>query len=196
LLLSSVLFIPLALALHGLFFHHDLRLGPLQVAQVVAASALLPMAVGALTGRAFPRAVEPLARHAGRFVNAVLLIVVVAAVVVAGPRLLAVGVSGWLTCALVATMAVIAGHVMGGPDPGTRGVLAALSAIRFPGLALLIASATGVRRELVPVVVVYLLASTVVTTLYAVVTKAVARRHPVAAPPQGRGAAGETLAPG
>jgi len=46
LLIASVVFVPAAVALHGLVFHHQVHVGLSQVGTVVVANALLPLAVG------------------------------------------------------------------------------------------------------------------------------------------------------
>jgi len=46
LLVASVVFVPAAVALHGLVFHHRVHVGLSQVGTVVVANALLPLAVG------------------------------------------------------------------------------------------------------------------------------------------------------
>ena len=65
---------------------------------------------------------------------AVLAIIDIGQVVVnAGPRIV-------LAIATVTALALAAGHLLGGPDPATRTAVAISSAIRNPGLALLVAT--------------------------------------------------------
>jgi BASS family bile acid:Na+ symporter len=180
LLVVSIGFLPLAVALHGAIFHHHLQLGAGQVASVVLFRELIPLALGIAVGRRYARQLEGLARHAGLFVNVVLLVVVVFALAATWRGLLGIGAAGWLASLAVALMAVVIGHALGGPDRETRGVLAAFSSVRFPALALLLVSVIPQGRRLIPVVLAYVIASAVVVAAYGAVTAARPRR--VAAP--------------
>jgi BASS family bile acid:Na+ symporter len=184
LLVVAIAFIPGFLALHGALFHHGVRLAPGRVAGVVLTRALIPLAAGVLVARLVPRIVEPVGRYAARVVNLAVLVVVVLALVATGRSLLAIGGRAWLGCALVALGAGAVGEAMGGPDPGTRRVLARSSALRFPALALLIASAIPDGRRILPVVLAYVLASTVVTALVELVETRRAVRSPARPVPQ------------
>jgi BASS family bile acid:Na+ symporter len=165
LLVAAVAFIPGFLALHGALFHHGVRLAPGRVAGVVLARALIPLGAGLVVARLAPRFVEQVTRYAAWIVNLSALIVVVFALIATWRSLLAIGGRAWLACALVALAAVAVGEAMGGPHPDTRRVLARFSALRFPALALLIASAIPDGRRVLPVVLAYVLTSTVVTAL-------------------------------
>jgi BASS family bile acid:Na+ symporter len=94
---------------------------------------------------------------------------------------MAVG-AGWLVCALVSVVSVVIGHLLGGPDATTRAVLAAYGTMRFPALALLVASIVPNGRRAIPVVLAYVLTSAVVSAVYGVVMKALAGRSPSAHP--------------
>ena len=60
-----------------------------------------------------------------------------------------------------------AGHLLGGPDPDDRVVLALATASRHPGVALAIASANFPGQKLVPVaVLLYLIVSAIVSIPY------------------------------
>src|SRR5215471_5023121 len=177
LLVASVVFIPVAVALHGLVFHHHVHLGIGRVALVVLANALAPMAVGVLVARVAPTKAEHLGRQTARLSSVALLGVLPVALLAIGPKLAAVGAAGWITSALVAAVAVVVGHALGGPDPETRAVLAAHSTIRFPPLALLIAAAAHGEKRLLPVVLAYIVASSVAVAVYRVSRKALARRR-------------------
>ena len=88
----------------------------------------------------------------------------VLALIATGKFLVAVGGVGWLVAAAVAVGAVVIGHVLGGPDPGSRGVVAAASAMRFPALALVLAAALPGGKRVIPVVLVYVAVAFLATT--------------------------------
>jgi bile acid:Na+ symporter, BASS family len=176
LLLVSIAFTPAALALFGAQSGHHVPLGAGQVAQVVFTRALIPLALGVATSRLWPRFAARLARWEVMVVNGGTLVLVLLAVAGTWRQLAGVGGAGWFTCALVASMAVLVGHLLGGPSPATRPVLAAFGALRFPALALLLASVAPGGRAMIPAVVVYVLVSTLIVTIYGAVWAAVRRR--------------------
>jgi BASS family bile acid:Na+ symporter len=74
---------------------------------------------------------------------------------------------------LVATAAVVlfgllAGHVLGGPDPGNRGALASATVTRHPAIAMVLASGAFPEHQtaVLGAVVLYLIAALVVTIPY------------------------------
>lgn len=177
LLTLAIVYIPLAVALHGVFFEHygrEVPVTPWRVAGVVGAQALLPFLAGLGLVRFLPKIAPFAERYAERFVNLVLLVVVVVALVAVFPALVGVGARGWLVCAAIAMVAIVIGHLLGGPAPETRSVLALFSAVRFPGLALLFTQVLPRGERFVPVVLAYVIASAVLSGVY---RAAVARRR-------------------
>lgn len=166
----AILYVPIAVALHGLVFSHPVKLPPAAVARVVLLQALVPTAIGIAVARLFPKIVAPVARYAELFVLGVLTVVVVVALIVAWRPLLALGAGAWLTCAAISMAAILVGHAMGGPTMETRTVLASFSAIRFPGLALLLVSMVPGGRVLIPVILAYLMSSAVFVAAYRAAT--------------------------
>jgi BASS family bile acid:Na+ symporter len=170
LLALAILYIPAVLTVLGRYFGRELHLDASRVAWLVLTRSLVPLLVGVLLARFLPRVAEPLGRIAAPLVQVVLLVVVVVALFATRRGLFALGASGWLICAVVAATAVAVGHLCGGPDPLKRKVLVALSAVRFPGLALLIASVLPNGRQVIPVVLAYVLCSVVLLAIYGAVT--------------------------
>jgi bile acid:Na+ symporter, BASS family len=185
LLLLSVIFMPLAVAIYGAIFHNDISLAPGRVATVVLTKAIVPLCAGVLAARIFPKIIAPAHRYGGFIINGFLALVLITIIAVAWRELLGVGAAGWLACVAVVVLDIAIGHFMGGPDPApTRGVLASFSAMRFPALALLLVSVVPQGRPLVPVVAVYVIVSSILVMVYAAVMTTRERRHapPVPAP--------------
>jgi BASS family bile acid:Na+ symporter len=170
LLAVSIVYIPAFIAVHGMFFQHHLHLAPAAIAKVVLGRALVPLALGLALGRFAPRLVGPVVRYAGIFVQLVLLLVVVFAIVATWHQLTGLGGRTWLTCAAVVLAEIVIGYLLGGPAVETRRVLASFSAMRFPALALLIASITPRAKELTPVILAYVLTSFVLVSLQSALT--------------------------
>jgi BASS family bile acid:Na+ symporter len=164
--LLAIAFIPLAIAVLGGIFHFAPRLEAKAVALIVLERALLPLAVGVVLARRFPRVALPLARIAGPVVQIALLAVVIVAVAATWKPLVAIGRNAWLLTAAVALLSVAIGHLCGGADRGERTVLATFSAMRFPALALVIAAILPRGRQMIPVVLAYILCSFLFTAIY------------------------------
>jgi BASS family bile acid:Na+ symporter len=170
LLAISIVYIPTFIAVHGVFFQHHLHLAPSAIAKVVLGRALVPLAIGVAVGRFAPRLIAPVVRYAGLFVQLVLLLVVVFALAVTWHQLLGLGARTWLTCVAVVLAEIVLGYLLGGPAQETRSVLASFSAMRFPALALLIASIAPRAKELTPVILAYVLTSFVLVSIQAAIT--------------------------
>ncbi len=167
LMVLAILYLPLAMDIHGAAFHHQFRVSSWAVTKIVLGQALLPFVAGLAVARALPEKVEtPLERYGGSFVKLAMLVVVVFALVIAWRPLIGLGPFVWLTCAVVAMIAILIGHALGGPQPEARSVLAAFSAMRFPGLALLIVSSVPRGKLLIPVVLAYVITSAALVGAY------------------------------
>ena len=191
LLALALVYLPLAVAVHGAIFHHTVQLGVGQIAGVVLVKALIPMVLGVLAGRLFPKLVAPFARYASIVVQVVLLAIVVMALIATRHQLLALGTT-WLLCLAIVAAEIAIGHFAGRKDPETRGMLVAFSAMRFPALALLIVAAAPRGREFIPVVLAYVLCSFVLVALYQGITARRAKRGehaPLPTAPRGQAAA-------
>jgi BASS family bile acid:Na+ symporter len=187
-LVLSLLFVPIAFAAVAALFQRDLHISVAAVAKVVLGRALLPLVLGLGAARLSPPAAAAAGPVLAKVINIVLLLVVVLAIAATWKLLGAVGGVGWLVAAAVAGGAVIIGHVLGGPDPGSRSVVAAAATMRFPALALVLAHVMPQGHELIPVVLVYVILAFLGMTIYGA---AMARRRkhernlaPISALPQ------------
>ena len=169
LLALALVYLPLVVAVHGAIFHHTVELGVGQVAGVVLVKALIPMVLGVLAGRLFPKVVAPFARYASVVVQVVLLAIVVMALIATRHQLLGLGTT-WLLCLGIVAGEIAVGHIAGRKDLETRGMLVAFSAMRFPALALLLVAAAPRGKEFVPVVLAYVLCSFVLVAVYQGIT--------------------------
>ena len=174
-LVLSIVFVPAAIELLGMLFRRNIHLGVGKVAGVVLGRALVPLALGMATGRLFPRAAAGIGPRLVKIENITLLAVLLLALVATRRELAGIGAAGWLACFAAALGAIAIGHALGGPEPGTRGVVAAASAMRFPALALVLAAALPQGHRVTPVVIVYAVVAFLATTIYGMV---MARRRP------------------
>jgi len=166
--LLSIVLAPASVVLIGLAFSHHVDIDPLKIARVVAVTVLLPFAAGLIINHlrpSFAASVSPLAGKAGMLL---LVVACIPILVKRGPAMLELIGNGTLF-AIVAFVAVglAVGHLLGGPDPQERGVLALATAMRHPGVALVIASGISEADKVVgPALMLYLLVGTLVSAPY------------------------------
>lgn len=166
-------YLPLAVAIHGAIFHHEISLPWANVGEIVLIQALLPLCAGVIIARRLPKIARVVDRWAPAIIGPVMLVVAVIAVLAIGPRLLALGANAWMTCLAIAAVALLVGHLLGGPTRGERAVLAGFSVVRFPALAVLLTARVPRGERLIPIVVAYVVSSAVVVGIY----RAVVRRR-------------------
>jgi BASS family bile acid:Na+ symporter len=150
-LLSTVvalLVAPLMAWLAGRIFGMAIPFDPVAMAMVLLVTVVAPLAIGMGINRFQPGPAPRLADLADRAGGLLLLLGVVVLLIVEGRAI--IGAFGQFT--LVAVLAVIAfgllaGHLLGGPDPGNRGALASATVLRHPAVALLLASAAFPEHE-------------------------------------------------
>jgi BASS family bile acid:Na+ symporter len=176
-LVLSMIFVPIGFALVAALFQRDFHVGAGAVAKVVLGRALIPLLLGLGAARLSPRAAATAGPWLNKLLLAVLLAVVAVALVATWKRLADVGGLGWLVALAVAVGAVIIGHLLGGPNHESRGVVAAASAMRFPALALVLAAALPRGNEVIPVVLVYVLAAFLATTVYGAIMARRGSKH-------------------
>jgi BASS family bile acid:Na+ symporter len=153
----------------------------LHVARTVVMSVLLPLAVGIAIfsiSPSFAARAEPIASKLGT----VLLLIVAALVLFATRRALftLIGDGTIIIIALVIGLALLIGHMMGGPDDQDRVVLALSSAARHPGVAMGIAAYNfPADQSISAAVLLYLVLNTLFSLPYKTWWK---RSHPVPQP--------------
>jgi predicted Na+-dependent transporter len=174
-LVIAIAYVPLAAAGAALLFGRQLPLDFGAIAKVVLARALVPLLLGIGVARLAPKFAVRGVPIISKFVNVTTLLIVLVALVALRRELVGVGGLGWLTAVVAAAGAAVIGHLLGGADAQSRGVLAVASVMRFPALALTIAQALPNGRRVLPGVLAYVMASLLVVTAYGMLTK---RRQP------------------
>jgi BASS family bile acid:Na+ symporter len=170
-LLAAIVYVPLMVSFLAHAYSRHVTVGMAMVAKIVFGRALIPLLIGMWVARRSPAFSSKLRRPIGIGLNLTLALVLVVVLIALWRGLVAVGVSGWLTCFAIAGGAAVIGHLLGGPAAETRGPVAAASAMRFPALALLLAMALPEGKRLAPVVAAYALAALIVVAIYGRVTQ-------------------------
>jgi bile acid:Na+ symporter, BASS family len=167
--LLAIVLAPLTMALLGVIFSHHIHVAPAAIARIVGVTTLVPFALGLIIRRAAPTfalRASPLAGKAGILL---LLVAIVPVLITAWPAMLSL-IGDGTVLAIIAFIIVglIAGHLLGGPDPDDRTVLALATATRHPGVALVIATANFPNQKLVlPALMLYLLVGAITSAPYA-----------------------------
>jgi BASS family bile acid:Na+ symporter len=144
----------------------DIPFGP--TARIVGTTVLVPVVVGLLIAGVAPGVAERLAGPMGKLAGVLLLLAVIPVLIRTAPAQWALLGGGTLVAFLLfAVIGVIVGHVLGGPNPNNRTVLALSTASRHPGVAAALALAILPETEgVLPAALLYLIVSIVVTSLY------------------------------
>jgi BASS family bile acid:Na+ symporter len=165
--LLSVVIVPITVWLVGEYYRRDLHISAATVARTILLTVVLPLAAG-LSVQHFARAfAERASPHLARISTALLILLILPLVVTAWPHLMVlVGNGAVLAIAGVALGALVAGHLLGGPASEDRAALALTSALRHPGIAMLIVNENFDNKQIAAAVLLFLLVSVIVVTGY------------------------------
>ena len=181
--LLAIITIPITMEIFSKVTGVPLQMSPLSVAVVVFKTALTPLLLGILMHTFATAFAERVAKPIGK-VAVVLLIVGVVPVLFVSMRaiLSLLGDGTLLSLVAFALIGYAVGHLLGGPAPEDRSVLALATASRHPALAVAIAQANFPQQKLaLPAVLLYLIVSTVVT---GAAPKLMKKKSPAAVEPQ------------
>ena len=163
-----IVFIPAAIEVLGTIFRVDVHMRISAIAGIVLATVLVPLVIGMVVGRFAPNLARRIAGPVA-LVAPVVLAVCMAVILFAAASDIASLIGNGTVVAIVAfsALGVAAGHLLGGPDPEGRAVLALASATRHPGVAIAIASANFADRKMVlAAILLFLIVSGIVTGSY------------------------------
>jgi BASS family bile acid:Na+ symporter len=166
--LFAMVWIPLAGQVLDRIFPAEISIPPGPVAKLVVTTVLGPTLAGVVVGLLAPGLAARIAAPVAKVATLLLLAGLALMIAKAAPAMLALLGDGTLL-AIVAflVLGLLAGHLLGGPAPGDRSVLALATASRHPGIALAIAQITFPAERAVPAaLLIYLLAGAVVTLPY------------------------------
>jgi bile acid:Na+ symporter, BASS family len=181
--LFSIVFIPLAMKLLERAFDIPLQMRAAQVLVLVLWTLLLPLAVGIMVHRLAPGFAERAAKPVGLFATILLVLVLIPVLIRVWPAMMSLIGNGTILAMVAFVLVGLAvGHLMGGPDPDDRTVLALSSATRHPGIAIAIAHVNFPDQKLAPAaILLYLLVSLIASKPYLVWTR---RRRGLGVPRQ------------
>ena len=166
--LLSIVIAPSIVALLGLVFGVEADTDVGKIAVVVTVTVLAPLAAGVAIGQFLPKVAAAAVRPLALIAVVLLVATAIAAVVAMWPLVMSlVGEGSVFAFVAFVAVAVVAGHLLGGPEPEDRTVLAFATASRHPGVAIGIVGANFADAKLgAASVVLYLLVSMVATIPY------------------------------
>jgi len=184
LILTAVLFVPITVALLSALYPADASISVAAVGRLVVLTILLPVAIGvaiATWAPEFARRLAPIAFWVG-FVAVALLVLLI---LYKQGRAIAglVGDGSILAIVVTVTAGLAAGHLLGRPSSPNSNALALSAAIRHPGIAALIAHKNFTDQRVMLAVILFLLTSIIVATIYQFWMKRRARARANAAQP-------------
>ena len=139
---AAIVFVPAAVFVFGLVFHNYAHVGIPAVTLIILVTVLVPLAIGMLARYFAPNLAERIADRLGQLGSLLLLVGLAAILLINEGRMLSLIGDGPMVAILAySVLGMAVGHLLGGPKPAERAVLALSSATRHPGVALTIATA-------------------------------------------------------
>ena len=164
----AIVWTPLAGGVLDPLVDADIAFPALPVAKLIVVTVLAPTLAGMVVRRVLPRLAERISGPLGSAATVLLLFGLLLIAVKAGPAMLAlIGNSTLLAIGLFVVLGLLVGHLLGGPAPGDRTVLALASASRHPAVAMAIVNILFPEEKAVPAaVLLYLIVNMVVSLPY------------------------------
>jgi BASS family bile acid:Na+ symporter len=166
--LFALISIPLSVEVVGRFLGVSLHVPVLPILKLVLSSIIVPLGLGLLGRRFLPALAERASGLVSKFATLLLVVAVIPILIGAWKGILAqIGDGTVVALALFTVGGLAVGHLLGGPDPSDRTVLALSTASRHPGVSLaLVHMAAPDAKAAMPLLLLYLFVSAVVGAPY------------------------------
>jgi len=154
----SIVTVPAAVAILAWLFNAHAAVSPLAVAQLVFVSLFVPLGLGVGLRALAPGPAARAAPVVSNVAVGLLALACLPVLVTAAPELARLVGDGTVLVILAVVLAgLVAGHLLGGPEPHDRVALALSSATRHPGIAMLVASANSMGEEVRATVLLFVI---------------------------------------
>jgi BASS family bile acid:Na+ symporter len=138
---AAIVLVPLSIEIVGWIVGADVHMPASRVLQPVLVTVIAPLVLGVVFRRMFPAAAERIARPVTLFAYGLLAVSAIPVVITSGMAFWAYLGNGVVLCLVLFTaIGLVVGHLLGGPEPGDRAVLALATGTRHPGVAIAIAT--------------------------------------------------------
>ncbi len=169
--LLAIVLVPVWIELIGRYFHADVHMSPGRIAPTVFLSAIAPLFVGMMVRRIAPdfaaRIEKPISLVAAGLLAAAALPIMFT---MSGAIWTTIGHGVLVVLALFTLVGLATGHLLGGPYPDDRTVLALATSTRHPGIALAIIALNfpEQKKAVMAVVLLHLIVGGVIAIPYKV----------------------------
>lgn len=182
--LLSVVLIPLWLVFFAILYSDSATVPMAQLFKQVMVVQLVPMLCGAALSQWLPDLAEDLNQPLHQISQAMLVGVLVLVLAIGLDLVLKAGVLPVLAVVLMAAVALLSGHWLGGPGPVQRQTIAIANATRNAGLAIVLITLNfpNVKHEILTTVAAYAVISGVAGKVYAHLYKKQLAKEGVIAP--------------
>ena len=154
--LLSIVIAPLSILVVDRIKHAEWAVPPMQVAQTVLVSGLVPLVLGYAVRVKAPNFAAKIADPINKFSMALLILAFLPILYLSRNVMWdLVGRGVIITLVLFTLVGLTVGHLLGGPDPHNRRVLALATATRHPGVAMAIAALNFPDQRAAQIVIVY-----------------------------------------
>ena len=167
--ICSVVFVPVTVSLLSAHFHTR-HVSAVKVFVVVALTVLVPLSIGLFSQRKWPIQAPRLAAILSKVGTALLILACIPVLVMEWPTIRTLFGDGTVVAAVVLSgLGLLVGHLLGGPDPENRTVLAIATASRHPGVALVagISASAQAPRLVTAAVLLAFVVSMIISVPYA-----------------------------
>ena len=167
--ICSVVLVPLTAYLLSAHFHTQ-HIGALKVLVVVTLTVLAPLFIGVFIEKLRPAWAASLAPILSTVGTALLIVACIPVLVMEWPTIRSLFGDGTVVAAVVLSgLGLVVGHLLGGPDPENRTVLALATASRHPGVALVagISASAQAPRLVTAAVLLAFVVSMIISVPYA-----------------------------
>jgi bile acid:Na+ symporter, BASS family len=182
--LLSVVLIPLWLVFFAILYSDSATVPMAQLFKQVMVVQLVPMLCGAALSQWLPDLAEDLNQPLHQISQAMLVGVLVLVLAIGLDLVLKAGVLPVLAVVLMAAVALLSGHWLGGPGPVQRQTIAIANATRNAGLAIVLITLNfpNVKHEILTTIAAYAVISGVAGKVYAHIYKKQLAKERVIAP--------------
>jgi BASS family bile acid:Na+ symporter len=163
---AAILFVPVGVSLVGRLFGHDVGVSAGKIARIVLTSVIAPLMLGISVRIFLPAIAERFARPVSLAATAALAIAVLPVLFMASSTIWAlVGNGVLLALVAFALIGLAVGHLLAGPNPNDRTVLALATSTRHPGVAVAIANLNFPHETAILAIVLYHLVIGAIVTI-------------------------------
>ncbi|KRA83887.1 bile acid:sodium symporter family protein [Altererythrobacter sp. Root672] len=168
LIVTAILIVPASVWAVGEFTDREVQLPVLRLAEFVFTKVLLPLLAGMAFATFWPAIAPRLAKIGTIAAFVVLVPVVLFLLVKSGDEIASLLGDGTFAAIAITILAgMVAGHALGGPEPANRLAMSQAAVTRHPGIAAMIVQSNGLDKAALLAVILFLLVSIVLSTLYA-----------------------------